>query len=147
MKSEPEVFSIDDLKRDRVTSWSGVRNYQARNYMRDDMKVGDIILFYHSSTDPSGVVGMARVCRESHPDLTAMDPESPYFDPKATPANPIWVNVDVKFFSKFKQIVTLEQMKSEPALRDMLVIKRGMRLSIQPVETLHFHWVEKMGNK
>jgi len=147
MKSEPDVFSIDDLQKQRTTSWSGVRNYQARNFMRDDMKIGDLILYYHSSTDPAGVVGVARVCRAAHPDLTAQDPDSPYFDPGASAENPKWVNVDVMFVAKFKRTVTLERLKSEPALKDMMVTRRGMRLSIQPVEPRHFKLVENMGNK
>lgn len=147
MKSEPDVFSIDDLQKHGTTSWSGVRNYQARNYMRDDMQLGDLILYYHSSTDPAGVVGIAEVCRKAHPDLTALDPKSPYFDPRSTSADPVWVNVDVKFVSKFKQTVTLSQLKAELALQDMLVTRRGMRLSIQSVDPKHFKLVEKMGNK
>jgi len=138
MKSEPDVFSIEDLARKKKTSWDGVRNYQARNFMRDVMRVGDMVLFYHSNASPPGVAGLARVCREAHPDLTAQDPSSPYYDPKATPENPIWMMVDVEFVRRFPEIIPLDTLKSDPALKDMLVIKRGMRLSVQPVEKKHF---------
>lgn len=146
MKSEPDVFSIDDLKRDGSTPWSGVRNYQARNYMRDDMKVGDLVLFYHSSTEPPGVAGIGRVSRAAYPDAAAQDRSSEYYDPKSTAENPIWMNVDVAFVKKFRQLVTLDAIRTEPALKDMLVIKRGMRLSIQPVEPEHFKLIESLGS-
>jgi predicted RNA-binding protein with PUA-like domain len=144
MKSEPEVFSIDDLKREGSTAWTGVRNYQARNYMRDDMKVGDRVLFYHSSTEPAGIAGVGRVKKEAYPDATARDPSSEYFDPKAGVDNPIWVNVDIAFVKKFNRLVTLADLRAEPALKEMLVLKRGMRLSIQPVEPAHFKLIESL---
>lgn len=146
MKSEPDVFSIDDLREKRVTSWDGVRNYQARNFMRDTMKEGDLVLFYHSNASPPGVAGLARICSKPHPDVTALDPKSPYHDPKATKDNPIWMLVDVEFISKFPQFISLERLKAEPALADMLVLRRGMRLSIQPVEPEHFERVVELGN-
>ena len=147
MKSEPDVYSIDDLARDGTTSWSGVRNYQARNFMRDDMKVGDLVLFYHSNAEPPGVAGIAKVVRTAHPDLTALDPRSPYHDPKATPENPIWQMVDVGFVAAFKRIVSLDELRADPALAGMLVIKRGMRLSVQPVDPAHFKRVESMATR
>ena len=147
MKSEPDVYSIDDLARDGTTSWSGVRNYQARNFMRDDMKVGDLVLFYHSNAEPPGVAGIAKVVRTAHPDLTALDPRSPYHDPKATPENPIWQMVDVGFVAAFKRIVSLDELRADPALAGMLVIKRGMRLSVQPVDPTHFKRVESMATR
>ena len=146
MKSEPDVYSIDDLQRDGSTSWDGVRNYQARNFMRDEMRVGDLVLFYHSNTKPPGVVGLARVCREAHPDVKAFDPNSDYYDPKSTPENPVWMLVDVEFIAKFPHPVALDQIKQEQALSGMLVIKKGMRLSVQPVDPHHFERVVEMGN-
>lgn len=147
MKSEPDVYSIDDLARDGTTSWSGVRNYQARNFMRDDMKIGDLVLFYHSNAEPPGVAGIAKVVRTAHPDLTALDPRSPYHDLKATPENPIWQMVDVGFVAAFKRIVSLDELRADPALAGMLVIKRGMRLSVQPVDPTHFKRVESMATR
>lgn len=144
MKSEPDVFSIDDLKAKGRAPWDGVRNYQARNYMRDGMRVGDLILFYHSSTEPPGVAGLARVAREAYPDFTAWDPRSDYRDPKSTPENPVWMMVDVEFVAKFPRFISLEELKSSPVLKGMLVAKRGIRLSVQPVEKKHFEAVLKM---
>lgn len=147
MKSEPDVYSIHDLERDQVTSWSGVRNYQARNFMRDDMKIDDLVLFYHSNAEPPGVAGIARVVRPVHPDLTALDPKSPYYDPKATSENPIWQMVDVGFVSAFKRVVSLDELRAEPTLAGMLVLKRGMRLSVLPVEAGHFKRIETMASR
>ncbi len=147
MKSEPDVYSIDDLARDRSTPWTGVRNYQARNYMRDDMRVGDQVLFYHSNAEPPGIAGIARVVRAAHPDSSALDPTSPYHDPKATKDNPIWLHVDVGFEKKFHRVVSLDELRAEPALAGMLVLKRGMRLSVQPVDPVHFRLVESMANR
>lgn len=136
MKSEPDVFSIDDLKNcpNSTDSWDGVRNYQARNFMRDDMKKGDIVLFYHSNAKDKGIVGLATVCKESYPDHTALDPKSKYYDPKSSEDNPRWFMVDVKYKKKFKRVVTLEEIKSHPVLKKMLVAQKGQRLSIQPVK-------------
>jgi predicted RNA-binding protein with PUA-like domain len=145
MKSEPDVFGIDDLQQVTLEPWDGVRNYQARNTLRDEMKVGDLVLIYHSSANPTGVAGVARVCREGYPDHTARDPENHHYDPKATPEDPIWFMVDVEFVEKFPNVVTLEELKANPALEGMLVIRRGMRLSVQPVEKAHFEEVIRMG--
>lgn len=145
MKTEEDVFSIRDLERHGTTQWEGVRNYQARNFMRDDMKAGDLVLFYHSNARPSGVAGIARVCREAYPDHFAWDPKSKYRDPKASPENPIWQMVDVEFVEAFPSVVSLADLKNEPVLDGMMVLKRGMRLSIQPVEKKHFDAVRKMG--
>ena len=142
MKSEPSTYSIDDLKKDGVTQWEGVRNYQARNFMRDQMKIGDKVLFYHSNATPPGIVGLAEVCRESYPDYFALDASSKYFDPKASEEKPIWMMVDVKFVKKFKTIITLEDIKNRPELAEMLVIKKGMRLSIQPVSQRDYENIE-----
>jgi len=143
MKSEPSAFSIDDLKKAGSEHWDGIRNYQARNYMRDDMKVGDRVLFYHSSTEVPGVVGTATVSREAYPDHTAFDPESRYFDPKSSPDNPRWMMVDLTYESSFGQPVTLAEIRGMPKLKDMLVIRKGQRLSIQPVTKAEFETVLK----
>ncbi|MFW6202500.1 MAG: EVE domain-containing protein [Gemmatimonadota bacterium] len=144
MKSEPYVYSIDDLERDGRTHWDGVRNYQARNYMRDEMKVGDLVLFYHSNAKPPGVVGIARVVREAYPDHTAQDPESGYHDPKASPQDPRWFMVDVEFVEKFDEPVTLGRIKETPELGEMVLVKRS-RLSVQPVESEAFERIVAMG--
>ena len=144
MKSEPDVYSIDDLAREGVGTWEGVRNYQARNHMRA-MQPGDLALFYHSSTNPPGVVGLMRIAREAYVDATQFDPKSPYFDDKSKPDAPRWERVDVTFVEKLARPVTLEALKSDPAFAEMLVIRRGMRLSVQPVEAKHFTRVLKLG--
>ena len=131
LKSEPQVYSIDHLKKDQTASWDGVRNYQARNYMRDDMKIGDLVLFYHSNAEPSGVAGIAKVVRTAHTDITALDPKHDHYDPKSTEENPIWLMVDIGFAEKFKSFVSLEDLRSNMALANMLVLRRGQRLSVQ----------------
>jgi len=146
MKSEPNVYSIDDLERDGTTPWEGIRNYQARNFMRDDMKIGDGVLFYHSNTKPPGVVGIGKVCKESYPDFFAFDKKSNYYDPKSDSENPRWMMVDVAYVSTFKRVVTLDEMKEVPGLSDMLVIRKGMRLSVQPATKDEFQLVKKLGN-
>ena len=144
MKSEPGTYSIDDLARDGRTSWDGVRNYQARNFMRDRMKVGDFVLFYHSNADPPGVVGIARVSREAYPDATARDPRSRYHDPKSTAEDPRWWMVDIEFVDKFGRTVALEELRETPGLEEMLVTKRS-RLSVQPVTEREFQIVAALG--
>lgn len=138
IKSEPDVFSIDDLAKVRQEPWSGVRNYQARNFMWKEMNIGDLALFYHSNAKPPGIVGIARVASEPYPDPTQFDPSSDYFDPKATERSPRWWLVDFSFVGKFPAILTLDALKAHPQLRDMLVCQRGSRLSITPVETNHY---------
>ena len=147
MKSEPDVFSLQDLKaRPKQTEpWDGVRNYQARNFMRDAMKVGDPVLFYHSNSKPAGVAGLARIASEAYPDMLAFDKKSKYYDPKSDPENPRWMLVDVQFIAEFPHYVSLPELKDDPALEEMLVIKRGQRLSIQPVEWKHLLHVLKLG--
>ncbi len=144
MKSEPSVYSIDDLKRERQTCWEGVRNYQARNFMRDRMKPGDLVLFYHSNADPPGVAGIARVVREGYPDRYAWDTRSKYYDPKSTPESPRWYMVDVAFVRKFKDFVPLDVLKATRGLEQMLVTKRT-RLSVQPVTRREFEIVKHLG--
>jgi predicted RNA-binding protein with PUA-like domain len=145
MKSEPDVYSIDDLKKDKTTPWDSIRNYQARNFMRDDMKKGDLVLFYHSNAKPPGVAGIATVCRESYPDFTCWDPKHKYYDPKSTEENPRWFMVDVKFNEKFDELVSLDAIKAEKSLEMMSLFQRGSRLSVQPVEKKHFEKIVKMG--
>lgn len=144
MKSEPDVFSIDDLERVKVEPWDGIRNYQARNFMRDDMQEGDLALFYHSNATPPGVVGVMRIVSEVKPDPLAFDPDSKYFDPKSDPDNPRWLLRDVEFVVKAPTQVTLNDIKEAEGLEEMAVIRRGQRLSIQPVEKEHFDQVCKM---
>jgi predicted RNA-binding protein with PUA-like domain len=144
-KSEPSAYSFDDLVRDGVAEWDGVRNYQVRNWIRDDMKVGDGILFYHSSTSPVGVVGTARVVREGYPDHTAWDPQSEHPDPKSTPDNPRWYMVDLTAERRFDQVVTLDEMRTIPELRDMMAVKRGNRFSITPVTKAEFDVIVRLG--
>jgi predicted RNA-binding protein with PUA-like domain len=145
MKSEPSVYSIDDLKKDKSTSWDCIRNYQARNFMQKDMNLGDLVLFYHSNADPAGVAGIAKVCKTAYPDDTCWDKKSKYYDPKSTVQMPRWFMVDVQYVQTFKNFIDLSQIKSNPTLKDMLVIKQGMRLSIQPVSFSDFTHIQKLG--
>jgi predicted RNA-binding protein with PUA-like domain len=147
MKSEPSVYSIDDLKRDGSTCWEGVRNFQARNLLRDQMKVGDLVLFYHSNAEPSGVAGISRVIRTGYPDFTAWDKKDIHYDPKSSKENPTWYMVDIGFEEKFKHFVTLEELKADHRFEGMKVVQRGCRLSVQPVESKHFERVCSMGRK
>lgn len=135
MKSEPDTFGIDDLKsRDKGTEhWDGVRNYQARNMMRDKMKKGDKVFFYHSACKVPGIAGIAKIVKESYPDHTAQNPESKYYDPKASEEDPRWFMVDVKFERKLKRLIPLSELKENPALEGMQLLKKGNRLSIMPV--------------
>jgi predicted RNA-binding protein with PUA-like domain len=146
MKSEPHVYSIDDLERDGSAPWTGIRNYEARNTMRDEMRKGDEVLFYHSSTTPPGVAGIARVCREAYPDFTAFDEEHTYHDPKSNPDAPRWYMVDVEFVEKFPTFVTLRELKGIPELADMVLLNR-MRLSVQPVRPREFELVAELGRR
>lgn len=145
MKSEPDCYSIDDLKRDKVDMWDGTRNYQVRNMMRDEIKKGDMVLFYHSNAgDETGVVGLMEVVKEAYPDPTQFDPKSDHPDPKSNPENPRWLCVDVKFKSKFKNPVTLKELKLDPKFSDMTVVQKGNRLSVMPVNKKHFDRVIKL---
>ena len=136
IKSEPHVFSFDDLlaSPEQTSPWDGVRNYQARNFMRDAMKKGDRVLYYHSSTTPPGVVGIAEVASKPYPDPSQFDPESDYFDEKATQDEPRWVLVDIKAVEKLPRLVPLKEIKAEPKLSEMKLVQRGNRLSVMPVE-------------
>jgi predicted RNA-binding protein with PUA-like domain len=136
MKSEPEAFSIDDLEQrpKQTEHWDGVRNYQARNMMRDAMKVGDLVFFYHSNCEVPGIVGVARIAREAYPDHTAFDPENHHFDPKSDPAKPRWFMVDVQFVRKLRRTISLAELKERPELAGLTLLRRGNRLSVMPVE-------------
>lgn len=146
MKTEPDVFSIDHLKSKKTSSWDGVRNYQARNFMRDEMKKNDLVLIYHSSCATPGVAGVATISKESHPDLTALDKKSDYYDPKATKENPRWFMVEVKFKEKFDRVIPLKELKEQPALKDMTILKKGNRLSITPVSPADFNYILDLAN-
>jgi len=146
MKTEPDVFSIDDLKKNKTTLWEGVRNYQARNHLTS-MKTGDQILLYHSSADVIGVAGLGEISKEAIPDPAQFDKKSEYYEPAATKEKPRWFCPEVRFVEKFKAVVTLEQIKADPALAEMLVIKRGQRLSVQPVEQKDFNHIVKLAHK
>ena len=148
MKTEPTTYSIDDLIKETITPWEGVRNYQARNFMKNDMKVGDQVLFYHSNATPPGVVGLAQVCKLAYPDYFAWDKKSKYFDPKSPKENPRWWMVDVKFIEKFDHMITLNQIKENPQLNGIMVAQKGSRLSIQPLSKEHYdHIVKKAQSK
>ncbi len=148
VKSEPTVFSLDDLKKckNQTTHWDGIRNYQARNFMRDEMKKGDGVLFYYSSTEPNAIVGVCEVVKEGYPDRTQFDSNNDHFDPKADPKNPTWIMVDIKFIKEFKTPVTLDSIRSNPKLKNMRLIQRGNRLSVMPVEKSEFEEIVRMGS-
>jgi predicted RNA-binding protein with PUA-like domain len=137
MKTEPSSYSIEDLKRDKVTAWEGVRNYQARNTMRDDMHVGDLVFFYHSNVAEPGIVGEGRVVTEVHADQTAFDPTSHYYDPKSTHENPRWYCVGIEFVRTYPRTITLCELRGDPKLVGLLVTRRGNRLSVLPVDEVH----------
>lgn len=145
MKSEPDVWGIDHLakEKDKTCEWDGVRNYQARNIMRDDMKKGDKVLFYHSNAKPSGVAGIARIVKEGYPDHTAFDKKAKYYDPKSDPENPRWFMVNIKLVKKFKQVIPLQDLKEVPELKDMVLLNNS-RLSVQPVTEAEFECICKM---
>jgi predicted RNA-binding protein with PUA-like domain len=145
LKSEPDVFSIDDLKRDGETTWEGVRNYTARNFMRDGMSLGDLVLYYHSNAEPPGIVGVGRISGMAEPDPFQFDPKSPYYDEDAKKDDPRWLMVRVAFVEKFPKLVSLDQLKADPALASMLVVQKGQRLSVQPVEKANFDRVRALG--
>jgi predicted RNA-binding protein with PUA-like domain len=144
MKSEPESYGIDHLARDKRTRWEGVRNYRARNFMRDQMRVGDGVLFYHSSTEPPGIAGLARVCSEPYPDPTQFDSKSKYYDADTTQEEPRWHLVDIEFVSKFEELMPLAFLREQAALEGMALLQRGHRLSVQPVTPAHWRHVLKL---
>ena len=141
MKSEPDTFSIDDLKRKKREAWDGVRNYQARNFMRDGMRVGDGVLFYHSNCAAPGIAGVAAVASDAYPDPSQFDPKSKYFDPGSSRDNPRWMLVDVKFVKKLKRTITLDELKNHPALAEMTLLRKGNRLSVMPVDAAEWQYI------
>jgi predicted RNA-binding protein with PUA-like domain len=147
MKSEPHVYSYDDLVKDGRTLWDGVRNYQARNFMRDAMTVGDQVLFYHSNTKPPGVAGVCEVASDPYPDPTQFDPASNYHDPKSDPDNPRWMLVDVTPVQALPRLVSLEELRGTKSLAKMALLQRGQRLSIQPVSASEFRTVLRVAAK
>jgi len=138
MKSEPDAYSIDDLERDGRDMWDGIRNYQARNMMRDEMRVGDKVFFYHSNCKEPGIVGVMKVAGKPYPDPTQFDPESKYYDPKSSEEEPRWMLVDVEFVRKLSRTITLAELKAHPGLDGMILLRRGNRLSIMPVDKAHW---------
>lgn len=146
MKSEPDCFSIDHLKQalQQTTHWDGVRNYQARNMMLKQMKQGDLAFFYHSNCEPPGIAGIMKIVKEAYPDVTALDPEDQHYDPRSTTLQPRWYMVDVKYQKKFHSIITLSQLRNVPALRDMVVLRKGNRLSITPVTAEEWQTILKI---
>ena len=148
LKSEPDVFSLEDLKNcpNQTEPWDGIRNYQARNLMRDEMKVGDQAFFYHSRQAEPAIVGTVRVVREAYPDHTSWDPSSKYFDEKSSAGNPRWLMVDVQFESEFSRPVTLKELRSVPELKEMFLLRKGMRLSVQPVTEAEFQLILAIAN-
>lgn len=147
MKSEPDVYGIDDLKRFKVDHWDGIRNYQARNFMRDGMKKGDRAFFYHSNCDEPGIAGIMEIAREAYPDHTQFDPEDKHFDPKSDPDNPRWLMVDVKFVRKLKRTITLRELKSYKTLAEMPLVRKGSRLSIMPVTKRQWEFILKLEDR
>ncbi|MBN8946810.1 EVE domain-containing protein [Rhodanobacter sp. UC4437_H4] len=141
MKSEPDAFSIDDLKRKKREPWDGVRNYQARNFMRDGMRPGDKVFFYHSNCAVPGIVGIAEVATDAYPDPSQFDPKSKYFDAGSSRDNPRWMLVDVKFVKKLKRTISLDELKGDPALEGMALLRKGNRLSVMPVEAAHWEYI------
>jgi predicted RNA-binding protein with PUA-like domain len=149
MKTEPDVFSIDNLIQapHQTTHWDGVRNYQARNYMRDEMSVGDGVLVYHSNAEPPAVVGTATIAKAAYPDWTAWDPSDPHFDPKTDPQNPRWFMVDIQFETKFPRQLPLAELRTVAALEGMVLLQKGSRLSVQPVTKKQFTTIVKLASK
>lgn len=145
MKCEPSAYTIDDLARDGRTCWEGVRNFQARNFMRDDMQVGDGVLFYASNAEPSGVTGLASICRTGYPDHYAWQDGHKYFDARSTESEPVWYMVDIEFVERFPETIPLATLKATPGLEQMMVTKRGSRLSVQPVTEREFDIVSRLG--
>jgi predicted RNA-binding protein with PUA-like domain len=145
MKSEPNTYSVDDLakKRQKTDGWEGVRNFQARNFMRDDMNCDDLAFFYHSSCAIPGIAGIMRIAKNGYPDLTALNPESPYYDPRSTRQNPRWFQVEVQLIQKFKHLIPLSDLKKNPTLSNMVCLRPGNRLSITPVTSNEWHSILK----
>ena len=149
MKSEPDVYGIDHLAKmpKKTDHWDGIRNYQVRNMLRDEMRKGDLAFFYHSNCKEPGIVGIVEVVKEGYPDFTAFEPGEKYYDPKSDPENPRWYMVDVKLKRKFKRVISLQELKNYKSLDEMLILKRGNRLSITPISKKHWDFILKLENK
>ena len=147
MKSEPTTYSLQDLQKSGKDLWDGVRNYQARNFMMQDMQVGDKVLFYHSNAKPAGVAGLATISKKAKPDPTAFDPSSPYYDSTSTPTKPRWFCVEVAFKAFFKRFVPLEELRKEKALAKMALLKKGQRLSVMPITKKEYEHIIWMSNQ
>lgn len=149
MKTEPKTYSIQNLagEKKQTTHWDGVRNYQARNFMRDDMKKNDEVLIYHSNAAPPAIVGRAKVVRESYPDFTSWDPKDKHYDPKSTPENPRWFMVDIQLIEIFEQPLALPDLKAVKALKDMVLLQKGSRLSVQPVRKKEYETILKLASR
>ena len=146
VKTEPHVYSIDDLKHDKVTAWTGVRNYQARNFLTS-MEVGDTVLIYHSNAKPPGIVGVGVVKAKAKPDETQFEKNGHYFDPKATLEKPRWFCPDIRFSEKFGRMISLDELREQQSLEELLLLKRGSRLSVTPVDQKHYNIIVKLANK
>lgn len=149
MKSEPDVYSIDDLaaQADQIDHWDGIRNYQVRNFFRDEFKIGDLAFFYHSRCKVPGIVGTMRIVREAYPDPTAFDPREHYYDPKSDPDNPRWLMVDVQLKERFPRNVSLAELRAEPLISGMRVLQRGNRLSVTPVTLDEWNFIHEMATR
>lgn len=147
MKSEPEVFSIDDLakSKNQTTYWDGVRNYQARNFLRDEIKIGDKVIFYHSNSEPPGAAGICEVVKEGYPDFTAFDPENHHYDPKSKMDSPTWFMVDIKLIKKFSHFVSIDEMRENKKLQTMKLLQRGNRLSVIPLTKQEYDEIVRLG--
>lgn len=144
MKSEPDVFSIQDLNRVKVEPWDGIRNYQARNFIRDEMRKGDEAFFYHSNCDEPGIVGIMRIHKEAYPDHTAFDPKQKYYDPRSNKDEPRWFTVDVEYIRTLQRVISLKELREHKILSDMLLLRRGNRLSIMPISKKHWEFILKL---
>ena len=146
IKSEPDVFSIDDLAKSKTTHWDGVRNYQARNFIRDEIKIGDKVIFYHSNAEPPAAVGICEIIKEAYPDSSAFDPEDSHYDPKSKKDSPTWFMFNVKFVKKFSRPVSITEIKANIKLQKMSLVQRGNRLSVMPITKDEFDEIVRMGN-
>ena len=147
MKSEPDVYGLDDLKKEKTDHWDGIRNYQARNFMRDQMSKGDLAFFYHSNCEEPGIVGIMAIHKPAYPDFTAFDPKEKYYDPKSDPAKPRWYMVEVKYMRKLKRPIPLSELKTHKALQDMRLLQKGNRLSILPIKKKEWDYILKLEKK
>ena len=144
MKSEPDVYGFDDLKKEKTDHWDGIRNYQARNFMRDQMKKGDLAFFYHSNCEEPGIAGIMKIHKAAYPDFTAFDPKQKYFDPKSDATNPRWYMVDVQYVRRLKRFISLQELKLHKPLRNMRLLQRGNRLSILPIQKKEWDYILKL---